>query len=170
MKKSHRPKAIPLRELLLLLGMGSAAGFVNGFFGTGGGGVLIFGGLLAAGELRCFGKSPDRRDTPSGEDSSDRRDTPSGEDNADRPGAGTGGDPRDLFAGTAAVTLVLSAVSAAAYQLGGGLPFGASLRYCLPALLGGGIGALLLDRMPVRILNRIFAAVVITAGGLLLLR
>ena len=156
MKKSHRPKAIPLRELLLLLGMGSAAGFVNGFFGTGGGVVLIFGGLLAAGELRCFGKSPDRRDTPSGED------------NADRPGAGTGGDPRDLFAGTAAVTLVLSAVSAAAYQLGGGLPFGASLRYCLPALLGGGIGALLLDRMPVRILNRIFAAVVITAGGLLL--
>jgi len=79
-------------------------------------------------------------------------------------------DKRDAFAGTLAVTVVLSAVSGVFYalrgQIGGGIP----LRYCLPAVAGGALGACLLDRCPVVWLSRLFAVLVMVAGAILLVR
>ena len=110
--------------------LGGLAGFINGFFGTGGGIVLLLRALY-------------------------------GREEADR---------RDAFAGTLAVTVVLSAVSGVVYavrgQLGTGIPF----RYCLPALAGGALGARLLDRCPSAWLSRLFAVFVTVAGAVMLFR
>ena len=117
-----------LRALLL----GGAAGLVNGFFGTGGGMILL-----------CFALRHDVR---------------------------AGRDPRDTFAETLVVTLCLSAVSAVVYALRGALPGGFPFRYCLPALIGGMLGALCLDRCPTGLLRRLFAVLATVAGALMLFR
>ena len=79
-------------------------------------------------------------------------------------------DTRDLFAETAIVTLVFSLVSAVIYFIRGTVPLTGSFQYFIPALAGGGIGALLLDKLPSKLLKRIFAAVVIVAGVIMIFR
>ena len=130
-KKIEELKAV-FRQNPLLIPLGCAAGFVNGFLGTGGGIILMFGALL----MNKKGKQ----------------------------------DTRDLFAETAIVTLVFSVVSAVIYFIKGTVPLSDSFKYYIPALVGGGIGALLLDKLPTKLLKKIFAAVVIVAGGIMLFR
>ncbi len=119
------------RTVFLLL-LGASAGFVNGFLGTGGGIILLFGSLLLS--------------------------------------KGKKTDTRDLFAGTALVTLCLSAVSAAIYFLRGSVATDGLPAYLLPAAAGGALGAWLLDRLPTKWVERLFALLVLIAGSLMLLR
>ena len=125
-------KKIEKTKILILSGLGAAAGFVNGFFGTGGGIILLFGSFFFNHEEKL--------------------------------------DERDLFAGTAVITLVLSAVSAAFYLMYHARPFPGTLLYSLPAFFGGIAGALLLDRLPTEVMKKIFAAIVILAGAIMLFR
>lgn len=79
-------------------------------------------------------------------------------------------DTRDLLASTALVTLILSAVSAVIYFLKGSVETASLPSYLIPALFGGALGAILLDRLPTRFLEKLFAVLVIVAGGLMLFR
>lgn len=79
-----------------------------------------------------------------------------------------GGDRKGLFASTVFVIAVLSVVSAVIYFLRGHLPPMQTLRYLLPAAAGGMLGALLLHRLPTTLVRRIFAVLVIVAGGMML--
>lgn len=121
-----------IRRSLPYLLLGSAAGFVNGFLGTGGGILLLFGSYF----LNRSHKT----------------------------------DTRDLLASTALVTLILSAVSAAIYFHKGSIGTVSLPSYLIPALFGGALGALLLDRLPTSVLEKLFAVLVIVAGGLMLFR
>lgn len=125
MKRSH-----PSTLSYLLLG--ASAGFINGFLGTGGGILLLFGSYFLS--------------------------------------RGRKTDMRDLLASTALVTLILSAISAVIYFLKGSVGTASLPSYLIPALLGGALGALLLDRLPTRFLEKLFAVLVIVAGGLMLFR
>ena len=78
-------------------------------------------------------------------------------------------DGRSFYASAIAVMLPLSALSAWQYRKAGHLPplsFGSLL---LPAVLGGACGALLLRALKPRALSRIFAAVVLCSGILLVI-
>ena len=79
-----------------------------------------------------------------------------------------GGERKELFAGTVLVIAVLSAVSAVTYFLRGHLPPSDTVRYLLPAALGGAIGALLLHRLSTTLVGRLFAVLVIVAGGMMI--
>lgn len=125
MKRSH-----PSTLSYLLLG--ASAGFINGFLGTGGGILLLFGSYFLS-----------RRDEQ---------------------------NTRDLLASTALVTLALSAVSAVIYALREPIVTDQLPSYLIPAAIGGALGAWLLDRLPTSFLEKLFALLVIVAGGLMLLR
>lgn len=71
---------------------------------------------------------------------------------------------KDTFASTLSVTLVLSVVSAIMYCEKGNLPTEQSVRYIIPACIGGCIGAFLLDRMNTGLLKKIFCAIIIISG------
>ena len=74
-------------------------------------------------------------------------------------------DRRDLLATVLAVMLPVSAVSAFLYwQRGMGADTSLLLASLIPAMLGGLIGALLLDRIPREAMRKIFALVVVVAG------
>ncbi len=76
--------------------------------------------------------------------------------------------PRERFAATIAVTLPLSALSAFLY--GRHVDLSAALGYLLPALIGGCLGALFLDKISTALLKRIFGGLVLIAGIGLILR
>lgn len=71
-------------------------------------------------------------------------------------------EKRDRFATLIAVILPLSLISAAVY--GSALDLCTSLQYIIPGIIGGIIGALLLDTINVSFLKRLFAVMVIWAG------
>ncbi len=77
---------------------------------------------------------------------------PAGDDNA----------VRDRFAALIAVILPLSLISAFSY--GDSIDFSAATPFLFPGILGGVVGALLLDRLNVKIVKKLFAAMVIWAG------
>ena len=71
-------------------------------------------------------------------------------------------DPRDLFAQVISVILPLSLVSALIYK---NITDTASASpYIVPGILGGLAGAMLLDKINVSVLKKLFAAAVIWAG------
>lgn len=74
------------------------------------------------------------------------------------------GDARDAFANTLCVMLPLSLVSAAAYSAHGALPEPKLNLLALPAIAGGLLGGLLLDKINSRWLKLVFSAVVIWSG------
>ncbi len=73
-------------------------------------------------------------------------------------------DGRAIYASAIAVMLPLSALSALQYFKSGHLPAGSFLATLLPALAGGVLGALLLCRISLPGLSRLFAAVVLVSG------
>lgn len=79
-------------------------------------------------------------------------------------------DKRDSFAETLCVTIVLSAVSACIYFANDSVDAGSLPKFCIPAALGGILGAFLLDRLPVVVTGRIFAVLATIAGAIMLLR
>ena len=76
---------------------------------------------------------------------------------------------RAYYVTAIAVMLVLSAFSVRRYAAAGHLPKHLPLWLILPAALGGAVGALLLRRLSPRVLNRLFSAVVLISGVLLVL-
>lgn len=73
-------------------------------------------------------------------------------------------DPHAIFASAIAVMLPLSAISAILYLRNGHLEAASVGLLALPAIAGGAIGALLLRRLSPRALSRLFAAVVLVSG------
>ena len=71
-------------------------------------------------------------------------------------------DARDRFATLIAVILPLSAISLLSYR--NTLDMSSTVPYLLPGILGGVVGALLLDRLSVKLVKKIFAVMVIWAG------
>ncbi len=122
------------KEIAFFLLLGGAAGFLNGFLGTGGGILLLFGLLFW------------------------------------RKKEGEEGEERDLFATVAAVTAVFSLISSFIYFAKDSFPVGQALKFCLPALVGGAVGAWLLDRVPANVPRKIFSAVTLIAGLLMIFR
>lgn len=129
-RNEEEKKAKGRASVFAYLLLGLIAGFVSGFFGAGGGVVLLFGGMLLS-----------RRRGDSG---------------------------KGLFASTVFVIAVLSVVSAVIYFVRGHLPPMQTLRYLLPAAAGGMLGARLLHRLSTTLVRRVFAFLVIVAGGMML--
>lgn len=103
---------------LLLAAAATAAGFVNGFLGTGGGIIL----MLALSFVQI--------------------------------------DERDKFATVIAVILPMSLVSALFY----GTNIASAEKWLIPGMLGGVTGAILLERINVKWLKKLFALMIIWAG------
>lgn len=76
-------------------------------------------------------------------------------------------DGHRFYATALAVMLPLSLFSVWQYKKGGALPAPSLWALLLPAALGGALGAFLLKRIPIRLMNKIFATVVLFSGILL---
>lgn len=83
---------------------------------------------------------------------------------------GPDADRRDIYASALITTLPVTLISALRYGGAGALPLGDFLPLALPAVAGGVLGAILLDRIHPKITRRIFAALVIFSGAFMLLR
>ena len=71
---------------------------------------------------------------------------------------------RDTFATVIATVLPMSAVSAITYAVQGNVPLIETAVYIIPAIIGGIIGAVLLDKIGVRVLKIIFSGLVVYSG------
>ena len=79
-------------------------------------------------------------------------------------------DRRDLYAIALCVMLPISVVSCIRYGLAGHLQTEGFGVYAIPAILGGLLGGLLLGRLRASFLKKLFGALVIWSGLLLILR
>ena len=113
---------------LKLTFIGIIAGFVSGFFGAGGGVVLIISASLLMKNQNT----------------------------------------KDIFARTTVMTALFSIVSAITYIKRGDIPILSSAMLLIPALLGGICGAILLDKIRIRVLRIIFG-VISAVGGIIML-
>ena len=77
---------------------------------------------------------------------------------------------RDLMATSLSVMLPVSAVSAFRYGLSGALDRGYISRIILPAILGGLLGGILLDRLKESFIMKLFAFLVIYSGIAMIVR
>ena len=73
-------------------------------------------------------------------------------------------DSRDVFANALAVMLPISAVSTVTYAISGGLPTEDITRFLIPAVLGGLVGAFLLDKISTAAVKTLFCFLVILSG------
>lgn len=71
---------------------------------------------------------------------------------------------KDVFATTLTVILALSGISVIVYLKKNNLPSNESLRFMLPAVLGGFAGAFFLDKINVNWLKKVFGLLIIIAG------
>lgn len=71
---------------------------------------------------------------------------------------------KEVFVLSSFGILVFCLVSAAAYGRGGSLDAAALPRFALPAAAGGVAGALLLDKLPLFWVKKLFAAILIYSG------
>ncbi len=75
-----------------------------------------------------------------------------------------GFNARDIFATVIAAILPMSAVSAAFYLSGGDVSLALAEPYLLPGMIGGVIGGLLLEKINLKLLKKLFAFMVAYAG------
>lgn len=80
------------------------------------------------------------------------------------------GEKKDIFVNSLCVMLPISAVSCLLYAIRGDLVSEGFGIYALPAIAGGIVGGLLLDRIKWGALKRLFAALVILSGILLIMK
>ncbi len=73
-------------------------------------------------------------------------------------------DLKDVFATALTVILALSAVSVIVYFRKNNLPTSESIRFLIPALAGGFLGAYLLEKINVKWLKKAFGLLIILAG------
>ena len=79
-------------------------------------------------------------------------------------------DQRDVFAKALCVTLPISAVSCLSYAVRGELRMNGIGLYVIPAILGGIVGGVLLGKLRAASLRKLFAALVVISGILLIVR
>ena len=79
-------------------------------------------------------------------------------------------DPRDLYANALCIMLPVSAFSALRYAAVGNLPTEDFFPYVLPAIAGGLVGGLLLEKLRGSAVKKLFAALVIYSGLFLMIR
>lgn len=79
-------------------------------------------------------------------------------------------EKKDCFAMTVFVMALISCVSLFSYIRAGHVHVSELLPIALPTALGGIAGALLLDRIPLVLLRKLFAALILYAGITLLFR
>ena len=79
-------------------------------------------------------------------------------------------DSRDVFANALCVTLPISAVSCFSYALRGNLKINGIGLYVVPAILGGLLGGVLLGKLRASTLRKLFSALVVISGILLIVR
>ena len=79
-------------------------------------------------------------------------------------------DTRDFYANALCVMLPISALSCVRYAIRGNLPTDGMASYAIPALLGGFVGGILLGKLKVSALKKLFAALVIYSGIVLIVR
>ena len=79
-------------------------------------------------------------------------------------------DRRDLYANALCVMLPISAVSCVQYAMVGNLQTEGFGVYALPAIVGGVAGGILLGRLRASVLKKLFGALVIYSGILLVIR
>ena len=79
-------------------------------------------------------------------------------------------EKRDIFANALCVMLPISAVSCIAYAVAGNLNLSGLGVYALPAIIGGITGGFLLHRIKTSSLKRLFAALVIYSGLMLIIK
>lgn len=77
---------------------------------------------------------------------------------------------RDLFANVIAAALPITALSAVIYGLRGDIKVNSFGEFVIPAVIGGLVGALLLDRIKTSLIKRIFALIVIWSGIYMILK
>lgn len=80
------------------------------------------------------------------------------------------GDRRDLYANALCVMLPISVVSCIRYALRGNLSTDGFGIYLLPAVVGGVVGGILLGKLNGIWLRRLFGALVIWSGVMLMIR
>ncbi len=78
--------------------------------------------------------------------------------------------PRDVYAGALCVMLPLSVVSCLRYGAAGHLSLAAFKPYLVPSIIGGIVGAILLGRIKNATLGKLFGALVVWSGLMLILR
>ena len=83
---------------------------------------------------------------------------------------GEASDARDFYANALCVMLPISALSCVRYAMRGNLTTDGMSRYVLPALLGGFCGGLLLGKIKVGALKKLFSALVFYSGIVLIIR
>lgn len=79
-------------------------------------------------------------------------------------------DPRDLYANALCIMLPISAFSCLRYSLAGHLSTESFSVYILPAVLGGFVGGFLLGKLKATVVKKLFAALVIYSGIVLIIR
>ena len=79
-------------------------------------------------------------------------------------------DRRDVFANALCVMLPISAVSCIMYAIRGNLTVSGIGIYSIPAILGGVVGGVLLSKIRLKSLKKLFAALVIYSGVILMIR
>ena len=77
---------------------------------------------------------------------------------------------RDIPAASLLAMLPVSVLSAARYAAAGRLEVASFAPLLLPTLIGGVVGGILLDRLKLPLLNKLFALLLIISGGRMLLR
>ena len=77
---------------------------------------------------------------------------------------------RDVFANALAVMLPISVVSVISYMLKGRFDTDAFGLYVIPAVIGGFTGAILLDKLKLSLIKKLFAILVIWSGVYLIMR
>lgn len=77
---------------------------------------------------------------------------------------------RDIFANALCVMFPLSIVSTVVYALRGTIRLEGFSPYLIPAVIGGLAGGLLLDRIDDRVLKKIFSAIMIFSGIMLVIK
>lgn len=79
-------------------------------------------------------------------------------------------DRRDVFANALCVMLPVAAVSCISYAIAGNLSVSGVGVYAIPAILGGAAGGFILGRINLSFLKKLFAALVIYSGVMLIIK
>ena len=79
-------------------------------------------------------------------------------------------DSRDVFANALCITLPISAISCFSYALRGNLKINGIGLYVVPAILGGLLGGVLLGKLRATAVRKLFSALVVISGILLIVR
>ena len=129
-----------VRDLLALIALGGAAGFINGLLGTGGGILLVL----------AFSRAAEKSERSQAIPLPITR--------------------RDCYANALSVMLPISLFSAIRYIRAGAITQAAFSPFIPPSVLGGILGGILLDRLKVSWLRTLFCVLIVISGVFMIFR